>query len=114
MDDHQAYREFIREKLRSPQRAEAMSWLQADHNRTVWEHGNDESLAIAQQLYGLGAAEVTAVNFDGDVCCELLIRLPDDQHPRDSIFAWVAEQAASRGFDPDEDVGQECLYVFFT
>ncbi len=114
MENAQHYFEFIREKLQSPNKAEALSWLRGNPACTIWEHAHYRSVEMIQQLYELGAVEVMAVEIEGEVCCELLIRLPDDQHSRDRVFDWTAEQAESRGFDRDEDFGQEYLYVFFT
>ena len=114
MRDPLEYFRFIREKLQDSNKAEALSWLQEDGHRTIWEHGNQGSVALVQHLYDLGALEAIAVGIEGDACCELIIRLPDDQHARDQVLAWSGDEAESRGFERDEDFGQEHLFVFFT
>jgi hypothetical protein len=114
MGDPRQYAAFIHERLRSPNRAAALPWLEADPNRTIWEHGNAESVAIVRHLLALGAAEVIAVETEGDCCCELIVELPDDRRSRNNLLGWGNEQAERRGFDRDEDFGQEYMFVFFT
>jgi hypothetical protein len=110
---------FIHKLLDNPNKAEALSWLKdggEDSFRNLGElDTTEESIALVQHLYDLGAVEVLAVEIDtypeGQNTGKLVITLPDTSEARKKIFAWSSEQAESLGFAPDKDVGQKQLFV---
>jgi len=105
--------------LESPNKQEVLSWLKAGRAQgcTLGELATtDESIKLAQEIYNVGAVEVTAVGIDGDPgqfqnTGELVVKLPDDKAARKTIFSWNAKNAEALGFDADEDTGQKYLFV---
>lgn len=110
---------FIHKLLDNPHKAEALAWLKDggdDSFRNLGElETTEESIALVQHLYDLGAVEVLAVEIDiypeGQNTGKLVITLPDASEARKKIFAWGGEQVASLGFAPEQDVGQKQLFV---
>lgn len=109
----------IEELLNSGQSKEVLSWLQGGKpgSRTLGElPTTTASIAMAQELYELGAVRVTAasiVTYDtGDENTgKLIVSLPKDSRVRAQLFAWCAEQAHELGFEPENDVGQEHVFL---
>ena len=111
---------FVERFLDSPNTKEALSWLRAASEsdfRSVGEHETtEESIALIEEVYDAGAAEVLAVEIDeypdeGQNTGKLVIKLPDDTNARQRVFAWVGEIAQSQGFDAEQDSGQSYLFV---
>ena len=109
----------IEEFLDLPNSLEARAWLQGGTSqlRTLGElPSNQASIDLVDGVYELGAKKVTAI---GIVCYEpgdentgkIVVTLPDDKIARERLFNWCAEQARAQGFDPEEEVGQEHLFV---
>jgi hypothetical protein len=71
-------------------------------------------VAIVEMLYRFGAREVLAVDIFEESTRELVIQLPEEGEGREAIFAWSGDDAERRGFERDEDLGQEHLNVFLT
>ncbi len=110
--------DLLRQMLSDPDREEAQSWLQGGAERFVFEFGHDESLAMVQELYALGAREVLAVEIDkepeGESTNTLVVALPTDADERAAAFRWVNDQMQECGFDPTPDEGQSHLMAYFT
>jgi hypothetical protein len=112
---------LIARLLRKKDKVEALSWLEGIHassNRNLAEWTTAESIARIRGLYGSGAREVWAVQFDRNLPYEsintLIVTLPDDAAERAKVFEWVREQAMVQGFEETEpDAGQRHLRVWF-
>jgi hypothetical protein len=112
--------EFVQQFLGAPNTREVLEWLRggaADDFRSLGELGtNEESIAMAQEIYVAGAVEVLAVEIDdypgeGQNTGKLVIKLPDRPDDRKRVFAWGGTMAESQGFDPEVDSGQSYLFV---
>jgi hypothetical protein len=115
MDDE--YASIVKQFLAGPH-AEALEWLRSgpSNGRTLGEHrGTEQSVALVERLYALGAEKVIAVGlWEGPggrgASRFLLIELPDEHPKRDPLFGFEREHAEARGFDGTPDEGQ--LYLF--
>jgi hypothetical protein len=109
----------IDELLESPRSKEALAWLRngVPDRRMLGELSTtEESISLVEELYSLGAVCVTAVEIDvydsgEENTGKLVVTLPTDQAVRERIFAWNADHAREKGFDPDEDVGQNHILL---
>lgn len=108
------------EKVFDPARSkEALAWLQIGmpDTHTLGEIPTTAaSLALVQELYGLGATQVTAVNIQtyetGDENTgKLIVSLPKETSARARVFVWCAKWAEQLGFEPECDSGQEYIFV---
>jgi hypothetical protein len=110
--------DLLRQMLADPEREEAQSWLTGGDERFIFEFGPEESLAMVQELYALGAKEVLAVQIDKEPDMEstntLVVALPSENDERGAVFRWVNDYMRECGFDPTGDEGQSHLLVFFT
>src|SRR4051812_15277553 len=111
--------EFVQQFLGAPDTREVLEWLRGAAEgelRTLSELGsNEESIALAQEIYDAGAVEVLAVEIDDDPgegqnSGKLVIKLPDRPEDRTRVFAWAAANSESQGFDPEIDRGQRYLF----
>jgi len=121
-------RKSFAEQIQEPNAAEALAWLQetndpehrtisgGDGSDTAWLR--DEALSIVQELYGLGAVCVTAVEIEGRVervdqqdTSTLIVELPNDGAKRLCIFAWEAGFARGTDWEPSSDTGQRYLLI---
>jgi hypothetical protein len=81
------------------------------------DHG--QSVAIVDDLYRLGAKDVSAPfdkdieDPDGDVALNLVVTLPTDKGARKRLFGFEARMAKELDNDPEEDVGQKYLILSF-
>ena len=114
------HNQFISELLDTPNKAEALSWLEESTDesfRTVGElNSNEKSFDLIDGAYKVGAIEVWAVEIDtypdgSQNTGKLVIRLPGGWDARRRVFEWCGERAEDLGFDRDGDVGQEYLFV---
>ena len=107
----------IRQLLRSKDKFEALAWLRDSKYRNVGEMENGESIALVEELYALGATEVLAVEIGRTSPYEstdiLLATLPDDARIRQALFAWDAARVREMGYDPEVDVGQQHMFIWF-
>lgn len=98
---------------------EARAWLQsgdAEDSRTLGELATTaESLQLVDDAYAAGAVRVIAAEIDqypeGENTSKLVIVLPDSAGERSALFRWAAPIAEQQGFDPDEEWGQDYLFV---
>jgi hypothetical protein len=115
MDDE--YTSIIKQFLGGPH-AEALEWLRAgpDNSRTLGEHRRtDQSVALVERLYALGAEKVIAVGLQEaaggrGAARYLLVELPEEDRGRDALFAFEREHAEARGLEGTPDEGR--LYLF--
>ena len=96
---------------------EARQWLQSATTaspRTVGEHDPPSTKEIVADLYARGAvrAEVAEIRSTGagEWSNVVLVTLPDDAKLRAQVFAFGVDYQSE--FDPAEDVGQHCLFLF--
>jgi hypothetical protein len=110
---------FCRELLAGPAVREAREWLAEGTSplRSLGEAADRaESQRLVDELYGLGAVTVWAVEIDGAPNDEqnsgkLVIELPTAADQRAALFDFCGESAEEMGFDRDKDVGQRYLFV---
>jgi hypothetical protein len=112
--------------VRGP-RYEAKAWLESNSNPYAFA-GNrfastQEALSFVELLYEHGAVEVLVTGiYDEDWRIEseggpyadtLIIRLPSDPRIRDGLFELANEEMSQEGFDPENDDGQEELWLWW-
>lgn len=110
---------LLQELLSDPTRCEARKWLGETGQgkiRTLGEIPDlAESLALIEEAYGAGVAEVLVVKIEGDDRMEntgtLVVRLPKAIRKRKEALGWCNEQNGYQGFDPEGDEGQEWVVV---
>lgn len=97
---------------------EVLEWLQEGAAaRTLGELPTREgSIALAKEIYALGATNVTTVSIhrypNGEENSgKLILSLPNQKTVRKKLFAWAAEWAQEQGYDPELDTGQKHLFV---
>jgi hypothetical protein len=115
-----AHDEFCLTLLARSEHQEALTWLRAGAGKhTIGELPDTESsLALVEALYSAGALHVEAVEIasyprmgNRQNTGKLVVTLPSESAARLRVFAWSAPIAASLGFDPEPDNGQEYLFV---
>ena len=111
---------FVQQFLGAPDTREVLEWLRTTPDgefRSLGESGSTEdSIALAQEIYDAGAAEVLAVEIDEyedevQNTGRLVIKLPDEAEARKRVFAWTNAISESHGFDPEPDTGQHYLFT---
>ena len=111
---------LIRKFLADPNRAEALSWLQANNERTVGGcSSNAASIRFIGEMYALGVEEVFVVRIRDqkkqggrfEHAGKIIARLPDSKTVRQGIFDWCRQQGESLGFSPDFDKGERHLFL---
>lgn len=106
--------------LQSANKKEALAWIkesQGPADRTIGELDVPASLSIIQELYEMGAKEVTAVKIkeegEGETTDILIVTLPMAREKREDLFAWEEDHAESEGFDGVKDEGQKYMFLFW-
>ncbi|MCP4641532.1 MAG: hypothetical protein GY851_13905 [bacterium] len=107
--------------LDQPDCREVLDWLQsvesgqAELGFTLGERDADDSLLLAQSLYGAGATRVCAVEIDeepgGQNTGKLVIELPAEPGARQQLFLAVQSIIAPVGYDVPPDQGQRYLFM---
>jgi hypothetical protein len=110
---------FIRKLLKSRSQSEALSWLKnaGQETRTLGElSSNEESTALVQNLYDLGAVKVLAVEIDhysgGQNTGQLIVELPTSPRKRPQLFQTISYYGERLGFEPYKDTGQSHLFLW--
>jgi hypothetical protein len=106
--------EFIAKFRAQANQAEAREWLAKNENRNVGEMAPEESRQTIEEGYKAGAAKITAVEIKDESTNCLIVELPQKETKRRRVFEWNNELAQNSGFDPDEDWGQNELFIFLT
>jgi hypothetical protein len=104
--------EFIAKFRAQANQAEARHWLAENENRNFGEWAPEESREMIEEGYKAGATKITAVEIQGESTNCLIVELPKEIK-RKRVFEWNNELAQNSGFDPDDDWGQNELFVFF-
>jgi len=81
----------------------------------------EESLALVEEGYAAGAARVTAVEVEDypdipggmQTTSRLVVTLPDNPAQRAKTLSWTGKVAEEQGFDPETDIGQRYVFIFF-
>ena len=115
------YEQLIRRLLGDPTKREALEWLKDDNgggNRTIGGCATtQDSMKFVQEIYGLGAEEVLAVNVHprlkgaGERTGKMVVALPKNPKHRRAIFDWCKRQGDALGFTPDPDHGESHLFL---
>ncbi len=119
MDMKNTLNNFVEGLLERGINDEARAWLQSgdtEDSRTLGELVTTaESLQVVDDAYAAGAVRVIAAEIDqypeGENTSKLVIVLPDEIEERAALFRWAAPIAEQQGFDPDEDCGQDYLFL---
>jgi hypothetical protein len=105
--------EFINKFLRKPNRGEARQWLKGDENRWIGEMSHEDSVEFVEDGYKAGATKIIAVDIDDETTDRLIVYPPSAGTKREQVFMWNNKHAQEMGFDPDEDWGQNELFIYF-
>lgn len=105
--------EFINKFLRQPNRGEARQWLKGDVERWIGDLSHEDSVEFVEEGYQAGATKIVAVDIDDVTTDRLIVYLPPTGTKREQVFVWNNKHAQEMGFDPDEDWGQDELFVYF-
>lgn len=120
--------EKTRTELEAPTSVEALTWLRdRDEDVTCVFSSNsedmladEEAIKLIEMLHAFGAEAVTAIEVEGYVEDEgiqdtdkLIITLPQDQNSRNKLFTFVNEWSHKRGWDPEPDIGQKYLSMWW-
>ena len=105
--------DFIAKFRGQPNQVEARQWLAENENRNLGEMTPGESREVIEEGYKAGAIKITAIDIKDDTTGCLIVELPSKGTKRERVFEWNNELAQNSGFDPDEDWGQNELFVFF-
>ncbi len=111
-NEQKKYEEFVAKLRNRPNQAEAKEWLATDGNRSLGEMTPEESCDVIENGYNAGAVKITAVDIKEESTNCLVVELPAREDKRRRIFEWNNRLAQRSGFDPDDDWGQNELFVF--
>lgn len=112
--ERQQYTEHINKYLRKPNRGEARHWLKGDENRRLGkEMDHEDSLELIEQGYKAGAIKIIAVEIRDDSSRHLVVYVPAAGPERERVFKWHSKVVQKCGWDPNDDWGQNELFVFF-
>jgi len=108
-------------KIRAkPNQVEARQWLStcpAGAIRTLGEMDGEGTRETVEDGYGAGAQKIIVVGIQaddiGETSDQMIVELPANGPKRRRVFEWANELALQSGFDPQEDWGQEILFIFF-
>lgn len=96
---------------------EARAWLRAadpSHPRRLGEHTQGATAELVEDLYARGASKVEVAQIQatehGEWSNVVLVAIPDDPKLRAQVFGFEVDYSSE--FDPTEDVGQRCLFLF--
>ncbi|HXB57929.1 MAG TPA: hypothetical protein VNU95_00080 [Candidatus Acidoferrales bacterium] len=113
-EERKQHDELIAKFRTQHNRGEARQWLAGDENRNIGEMTSEESFETIEDGYKAGAVKISAVDIKEESTNCLIVELPLKGIKRKKVFEWNNELAQSSGFDPDEDWGQNELFVFFS
>jgi hypothetical protein len=111
--ERKKHEEFIAKFRIQPNQSEAREWLAGDENRNLGEMAPEESREVIEAGYKAGAVKIIAVEIQGESTNCLIVELPEKGIKRKRVFEWDNELAQQSGFDPDDDWGQNELFMFF-
>jgi hypothetical protein len=104
-----------------PEDPEAREWLRSnpgDAPLAANAFDADAARGFVDALYAAGARRVVIaseniVDEDPPYCDALRVRLPEDPTARAAVFALTNAEALSEGLDPDEDTGQDAIFLWW-
>jgi hypothetical protein len=104
-----------------PDDPEAREWLRSnpgDAPLAANAFDTGEALAFVDSLYAAGAVRVVIAseNIVDEVppyCDAIRVQLPEDQAGRAAVLTLTNAEARSEGFDPDEDTGQDVVFLWW-
>jgi hypothetical protein len=106
--------DFIVDFRGKPNQAEARGWLAGNQTRNIGEMTPEASREAIQEGHQAGAAKIIAVDIRGESTNCLFVELPLTGMRRERVFVWNNQLARESGFDPDDDWGQNELFVCFS
>ncbi len=92
---------------------EARQWLRRDENRFIGEMDHEDSVESIRAGYKFGATKIIAVDIKDETTDCLIVYLPPSGLKREQVFKWNSEFAQKAGWDPNDDWGQNELFIFF-
>jgi hypothetical protein len=111
--EREQYNEFINKFLRKPNRGEARQWLKGDENRWLGDMTHEDSVELIEEGYKAGAIKIIAVEIADETADRLIVYVPPAGPKRQRVFEWHSIVAQKCGWDPNDDWGQNELFVFF-
>ena len=109
---------FCERLLSTKPHREAKLWMaeqQPGGIRTIGEQSQEDSRAIVETLYALGAVDVQAIDIqvepEGETCNDLIVTLPQHPEQRKQLFAFEAKVGRAGGFDPVADNKQRYMFL---
>lgn len=104
-----------------PEDPEAREWLRSnpgDAPLAANAFDADAAREFVDALYAAGARRVVIaseniVDEDPPYCDALRVLLPEDPSARAAVLALTNAEALSEGFDPEEDTGQEVVFLWW-
>jgi hypothetical protein len=104
---------LILEFRAKPNHSEARQWLTDNENRNLGEMTPEASREVIDNGYTAGATKIMAVGVTDKSTNHLIVELPTVLSKRKRVFEWNNILAQNSGFDPDDDWGQNELFIFF-
>jgi hypothetical protein len=110
--------DYILSLLQMPDKVEVKEWLaHGGKSHYIGEMSHEESVELVKELYQLGALRVDAVEIATNAGLastdHLIVTLPQQKDQRQEIFNWNNNRVHFMGVDPDIDLGQNYLLVYF-
>jgi hypothetical protein len=112
--------QLVSKLLRSRLKGEALRWLsgsEATKRRSLGDfRGAKSSVQLVNELYEAGAKKVIAVEIkttpSGSQRTEkLILELPSETGKRASVFKWCKRHRSQIGYSPEQDGGEQCMYI---
>ena len=110
--ERQRHIDHINKYLRKPNRGEALQWLKGDGNRRLREMTHEDSLELIEEGYKAGATKIIAVEIKNETTRRLIVCVPAEGLKREKVFKWHSVITQKCGWDPDDDWGQNELFIF--
>jgi hypothetical protein len=74
---------------------------------------HEDSLEIIEDGYKAGATKIIAVEIEDETSDRLIVYIPTAGLKRERVFKWHSVVTQKCGWDPNDDWGQDELFVFF-
>ncbi|HYH78379.1 MAG TPA: hypothetical protein VEX86_01235 [Longimicrobium sp.] len=104
-----------------PEDPEARAWLRSnpgDAPLAANAFDAETALAFVESLYAAGARRVVIaseniLDEDPPYCDAIRVQLPGDPAARAAVLALTNAEAEGEGFDPEEDTGQDAVFLWW-
>lgn len=111
--ERRQYSEHINKYLRKSNRGEARQWLKGDENRWLGQMTHEDSVELIEEGYKAGATKIVAVDIADETTKRLVVYVPAAGPKRERVFKWHSVVTQKSGWRPNDDWGQDGLFIFF-